>query len=117
MNGHRSDYYSKLSDKPVAEHFNMIGHSFEDLTVIIIEQTIADFVRRKRRESFRIRTLWTLAPDGLNLDPYGIPVDIKPGSTRRFADNNGCAFTTSVEKKGNETIPSLRLIKNCSDPI
>ena len=32
MNGHRSDYYHKLSDKPVAEHFNTIGHSFEDLT-------------------------------------------------------------------------------------
>ena len=27
MNGHRSDCYCRLSDKPVAEHFNTIGHT------------------------------------------------------------------------------------------
>ena len=69
MNGHRSDYYRKLADKPVAEHFNAIGHSFEDLTVMIIEQIVASSARRKQRESFWIHTLQTLAPDGLNLDP------------------------------------------------
>ena len=69
MNGHRSDYYRKLSDKPVAEHFNTTGHSFEDLTVMVIEQIMADSARRKQRESFWIYTLRTLTPDGLNLDP------------------------------------------------
>ena len=69
MNGHRSDYYRKLPDKPVAEHFNLIGHSFEDLLVMVIEQIMAGCARRKQRESFWIHTLQTLAPDGLNLDP------------------------------------------------
>ena len=69
MNGHRSDYYRKLPDKPVAEHFNTTGHSFEDLTVRIIEQIVAGSARRKQRESFWIHTLQSLAPDGLNLDP------------------------------------------------
>ena len=69
MNDHRSDYYRKPSDKPVAEHFNTTGHSFEDLTAMVIEQIIADSTRRKQRESFWIRTFRTLAPDGLNLDP------------------------------------------------
>ena len=69
MNGHRSDYYRKLSDKPVAEHFNTIGHTFDDLTVMVIEEMhAADSARRKHRESFWIHTLRTLAPDGLNLD-------------------------------------------------
>ena len=69
MNGHRSDYYRKLPDKPVAEHFNLIGHSFEDMLVMVIEQIMAGSARRKQRESFWIHTLQTLAPDGLNLDP------------------------------------------------
>ena len=69
MNCHRSIYYCKLSDKPVAEHFNMIGHSFNDLTLMIIEQIMAYFARRKQMESFWVHTLRTLVPDSLNLDP------------------------------------------------
>ena len=71
MKGHRSDYYRKIPDKPVAEHFNIIGHSFEDVTVtvMVIEQIMAGSARRKQRESFWIYTLQTLASDGLNLDP------------------------------------------------
>ena len=71
MNGHRSDYYHKLPNKPVTEHFNTIDHTFEDLTVMVIEQihVVADSAQRKQRESFWIHTLQTLAPDGLNLDP------------------------------------------------
>ena len=42
MNSHRSDYYRKLSNKPVVEHFDPIIHSFEELTVVIIEQIMAD---------------------------------------------------------------------------
>ena len=37
MNSHRSDYNHKLPDKPVAVHFNTTGHTFEDLTVMVIE--------------------------------------------------------------------------------
>ena len=69
MNSHRSDYYRKLSDKPVAKHFNTIGYSFEDLTIMVIEQIMADCTPRKQQESYWIHTLQTLTPDGLNLDP------------------------------------------------
>ena len=69
MNSYRSNYYRKLSDKPVAEHFNTTGHMFDDLTAMVIEQIhISDSVRRKQWESLQIHTLWTLAPDGLNLE-------------------------------------------------
>ena len=40
MNGHRSDYYAKLPDKPVADHFIIVGHTFEDLTLMVIEQIV-----------------------------------------------------------------------------
>ena len=69
MNGHRSDYYWKLSNQPVAKHVNTISHSFEDLTIMVIEEIMADSAEWKQRESFWIHTLRTLAPDGLNLDP------------------------------------------------
>ena len=38
MNGHTSDYYRKLPDKPVAVNFNTTDHTFEDLTIMLIEQ-------------------------------------------------------------------------------
>ena len=70
MNGHRSDYYRRLPDKPVARHFfNTPGHTFEDVSVMIIEQLhSADSMRRKFRESYWIYTLRTLTPHGLNLE-------------------------------------------------
>ena len=53
MNGQRSHYYWKLSDKPVMEQFNTIGHTFDDLTVMVIEQIhMADSARQKHRQSF-----------------------------------------------------------------
>ena len=53
MNGHRSNYYRKLPDKPVAEHFNLIGHTFEDMLVIVIEQIImAGSARRNNGRAF-----------------------------------------------------------------
>ena len=48
MNGHCSDYHCRLSDKPVAEHFNRSGHMFDDLMIIIIEKMCsADSARCK----------------------------------------------------------------------
>ena len=38
MNDNRSDYYRKLLDKLVAVHFNTMDHTFEDLTIMVIEQ-------------------------------------------------------------------------------
>ena len=57
-NGHQSDYYRKLPDKPVAVHFNTMGHTFENLTVIVIKQLgSTPTERRKVRESYWIHTL------------------------------------------------------------
>ena len=69
MNSHQSDYYRKLPDKPVAVHFNIMGHTFEDLTIMVIEQLGSDPTEwRKLRESFCIHTLQSVAPQGLNLE-------------------------------------------------
>ena len=69
VNGHRSDYYRKLPDKPVAAHFNTLGHTFEDLTIMVIEELgSAPTERRKLRERFWIHTLRSVAPQGLNLE-------------------------------------------------
>ena len=70
MNGHRSDYYRKLPNKPVGEHFSGLGHTFNNLTAMVVEMLYsADSDRRKYRESHWIYTLRSLAPNGLNLDP------------------------------------------------
>ena len=37
-NGHRCNYYHKLSYKPVVEGFNTIGHTFKELTIMVIKQ-------------------------------------------------------------------------------
>ena len=70
MNGHTSDYYRRLPDKPVGKHFfNTYGHTFEDASVMIIEQLhSADSMRRKYSESYWIYTLRTLTSDSLNLE-------------------------------------------------
>ena len=69
MNGHRSDIRTKKLDKPVAAHFCQSDHSAEDLEVRGIEKIHENNTdRRKRRESYWIFTLKTLAPQGMNLD-------------------------------------------------
>ena len=66
--GHRSDIRHKCTEKPVARHFNLVDHSINDLTIIVIE-TIhrEDAEYRKRKESSWIEMIRSLAPDGLNL--------------------------------------------------
>ena len=48
MNGDRSYYYRKLPDKSVGVHFNTMGHTFEDLTVVVIEQLGSSPVERRK---------------------------------------------------------------------
>ena len=49
INGYRSDYYCQLTDKPVIEHFNTTGHSFDDMTVMVFEQIhVADTARQRQ---------------------------------------------------------------------
>ena len=68
LTGHRSDIRHRRTEKPVARHFNLVDHSINDLTIMVIE-TIhrEDTEYRKRKERYWIETLRSLAPDGLNL--------------------------------------------------
>ena len=69
LNGHRLYYYQRLPDKPVGMHFNTPGDTFDDLTVMIIEQMhVASATHRKNWESFWIHTLQLLTPHGLNIE-------------------------------------------------
>ena len=52
MNDQCSYYYRKLPDKPVAMHFNTSGHTFDNATVMVIEQMcLADSANRKKRKA------------------------------------------------------------------
>ena len=59
FNEHMSDIRNKRTWKSVGEHFNLPGHSKEDLTIMIIDQV-------KERERYWIKELKTKAPDGIN---------------------------------------------------
>ena len=50
----------------VAKHFYTDGHTLNDFSVIGIEKVYGDDTYRKVRESFWIKKLRTLSPDGLN---------------------------------------------------
>ena len=70
LNGHSSDIKNHREEKPVAAHFNSVGHSMEDLQIIIIEKIHReDVVHRRRKESYWINSLQSMVPDGMNLDP------------------------------------------------
>ena len=70
MNGHRSDIKHCRLEKPVAKHFNLPGHSIDELTILVIEKIYRDNASfRRLKESLWIQTLWTLAPNGLNHNP------------------------------------------------
>ena len=57
------------TEKPVAAHFNTLGHSTDDLSIMVIEKMKSeDPDLRKKRESYWIHHLQTLSPAGLNLD-------------------------------------------------
>ena len=71
MNGHRSDIKHWHLEKPVAKHFSSMAHSIQDLSGYVIEKVHREeAIFRKVKESHWIQTLWTLAPEGLNLESY-----------------------------------------------
>ena len=51
---------------PISEHFTNNGHSINDYKVIIIEKNYGSETARLTKESFWIKKLKTLQPDGLN---------------------------------------------------
>ena len=70
MNSHRSDIKNQRLGKPLAKPLNSIDHSLDDLSGFIVEEIHQeDSLLCKAMESYWITLLWSLAPEGLNLDP------------------------------------------------
>ena len=70
LNDHWLDIKNQHPEKPVAKHFNSIGHSLDNLLIFVVENIHReDSMFHKAKESYWIRLLWSLAPEGLNLDP------------------------------------------------
>ena len=72
FNSHRSDIRNKKTQKSaVAKHFNLRGHSMNDLTIMVIEKIPKRDVQtrrgREKHERKWIGTLRTLDPLGMNL--------------------------------------------------
>ena len=64
FNEHMSDIMNKRTRKTVAEHFNLPGHSMEDLTIMVIDQE-DDITTLREQERYWINKLGTKA-HGLN---------------------------------------------------
>ncbi|KAL9967279.1 hypothetical protein ACROYT_G025472 [Oculina patagonica] len=56
------------SDAPVAEHFNLPGHTTNDMLVSVLRAGLTDTMERKRFEAKLIFRHQTLRPRGLNVD-------------------------------------------------
>ena len=69
MNGHRSDLTKKML-LSVSQHFVSPGHSLDDFgrsKIYIIDHNLSwKEKQRQKRESFWIRKLQTLHPEGIN---------------------------------------------------
>ena len=71
LNSHRSDIKNKKTQKSaLAKHFNLRGHSMNDLMIMVIEKIPnGDVQTRRGREKHErewISTLHTLDPHGMN---------------------------------------------------
>ena len=70
LNGHRSSIKNHRIEKPVAAHFNSVDHSMEDLQIVIVENIHReDVIHSRRKQSYWIDTLRSMAPGGTNFDP------------------------------------------------
>ncbi|XP_060137728.1 uncharacterized protein LOC132593050 isoform X10 [Zootoca vivipara] len=67
INGHKSDIRNHKTEKPVGEHFNLPGHSIQDLKAAVLLQE--NFRNRQEREDAKlelITKLKTMEPPGMN---------------------------------------------------
>ncbi|XP_060137720.1 uncharacterized protein LOC132593050 isoform X2 [Zootoca vivipara] len=67
INGHKSDIRNHKTEKPVGEHFNLPGHSIQDLKAAVLLQK--NFRNRQEREDAKlelITKLKTMEPPGMN---------------------------------------------------
>ena len=69
LNGDRNDITHRRTEKPVAGHFNSPGYSLDDLRIAVLEVMRSfDESLRRIRESYWIKQLRSLHPEGMNLD-------------------------------------------------
>ena len=67
INNHRSTIKTKKLKEPVGEHFNLEGHKWEDMAVVVIDHNPNwSDVERKRKEKFWMHRLQTFRPKGIN---------------------------------------------------
>ena len=67
INNHRSTIKTKRITEPVAEHFNLDGHKWEDMTVIVIDHNPRwSDSDRKNKEKFWMHRLKSFHPNGMN---------------------------------------------------
>ena len=60
-------------DKLVSVHFNMPGHTFDDMTIMVVEQMrVPNSSRKKCQESFWTHTLQSLNLHSPNLESQGL---------------------------------------------
>ena len=67
INNHRSTIKTKKLREPVGEHFNLEGHKWEDMSVVVIDHN-PDWsdAERKRKEKFWMHRLQSFRPNGIN---------------------------------------------------
>ena len=71
LSDHKTYIRSEKSNQPVGEHFNLPGHSIDNLTVIILEKVkVNDELYRKEREKYLIRKFDTFH-NGMNKNQGG----------------------------------------------
>lgn len=69
INGHKSDIKNHKTEKPVGEHFNLPGHSIQDLKVaVLLQRNFRNRLEREAAELQLITKLKTMERPGLNKD-------------------------------------------------
>ena len=67
LKGHWSNINHQRLDRPVAQHFNQPHHTLKDLTIMVIKKIYREDVNFcKQKESYWIKTIKSLLPNGLN---------------------------------------------------
>nr|XP_022316718.1 uncharacterized protein LOC111120285 [Crassostrea virginica] len=67
INNHRSTIKTKKINEPVGEHFNLEGHKWEDMTVVVIDHNPRwTDAQRKSKEKFWMHRLKSFRPNGIN---------------------------------------------------
>ena len=67
INNHRSTIKTKRIQEPVAEHFNLAGHKWQDMSVVVIDHnTHWTDTERKHKEKFWMHRLNSFRPQGMN---------------------------------------------------